>query len=44
MTGALFFMTVFCGIYGAYMLVRAGFAAITDVIRKVRRSNAGKHR
>ena len=44
MTAITFFLTVFCGIFGAYILSGLIFNALTAFFAKERTSNAGKQR
>lgn len=43
MQGVMFFLTVFCGIFGAYILAGMIFNAIISLIGKGRSSDGGKH-
>ena len=43
MQGILFFLTVFCGIFGAYILAGMIYNAVISLLGKGRSSNGGKH-
>ncbi len=44
MTWVTFFLTVFCGIFGAYVLLKTAYNALVSMIIKGRAKNAGNKR
>ena len=43
MQGLFFFLTVFCGIFGAYILIGIIYNAVISLLGKGRSSNGGKY-